>query len=99
AAARDPDRSLQDRDARVVHGALRHARRAHDLHPGADPVPLTGEGMRALLLSEYKKLSVVEMPVPEIGTGDVLVRVRACGICGSDIHGYDGSTGRRIPPL
>jgi threonine dehydrogenase-like Zn-dependent dehydrogenase len=23
----------------------------------------------------------------------------ACGICGSDIHGLDGSTGRRIPPL
>jgi L-iditol 2-dehydrogenase len=55
--------------------------------------------MRALLLSEYKKLSIVEMPVPEIGDDDVLVRVRACGICGSDIHGYDGSTGRRIPPL
>jgi L-iditol 2-dehydrogenase len=28
-----------------------------------------------------------------------LVRVRACGICGSDVHGFDGSTGRRIPPL
>ena len=55
--------------------------------------------MRALLLSEYKKLSVVDMPTPEIGAGEVLVRVRACGICGSDIHGYDGSTGRRIPPL
>ena len=55
--------------------------------------------MRALLLWEYKKLSVVEMPTPEIGDDDVLVRVRACGICGSDIHGYDGSTGRRIPPL
>jgi L-iditol 2-dehydrogenase len=55
--------------------------------------------MRALLLSEYKKLSVVDMPTPEIGEDDVLVRVRACGICGSDIHGYDGSTGRRIPPL
>jgi L-iditol 2-dehydrogenase len=27
------------------------------------------------------------------------VRVAACGICGSDVHGYDGSTGRRIPPL
>jgi L-iditol 2-dehydrogenase len=27
------------------------------------------------------------------------VRVRACGVCGSDVHGYDGSTGRRIPPL
>jgi L-iditol 2-dehydrogenase len=39
------------------------------------------------------------MPTPDIGDDDVLVRVRACGICGSDIHGYDGSTGRRIPPL
>jgi L-iditol 2-dehydrogenase len=29
----------------------------------------------------------------------VLVRVEACGICGSDVHGYDGSTGRRIPPI
>ena len=55
--------------------------------------------MRALLLSDYKTLSVVDMPTPEIGDNDVLVRVRACGICGSDIHGYDGSTGRRIPPL
>ena len=55
--------------------------------------------MKALLLSEYKKLDVVEMPTPEIGDEDVLVRVRACGVCGSDIHGYDGSTGRRIPPL
>ncbi len=39
------------------------------------------------------------MPVPSIGEDDVLVRVRACGVCGSDVHGYDGSTGRRIPPL
>src|SRR5215211_7004862 len=55
--------------------------------------------MKALLLSEYKKLSVVDMAIPEVGDDEVLVRVRACGICGSDIHGYDGSTGRRIPPL
>jgi L-iditol 2-dehydrogenase len=39
------------------------------------------------------------MPVPDIGDDDVLVRVKACGICGSDVHGYDGSSGRRIPPL
>ena len=44
-------------------------------------------------------LEMVPMPVPEIGPDDVLVRVRACGICGSDVHGFDGSTGRRIPPL
>lgn len=55
--------------------------------------------MDALLLREYGKLEVVEMAEPEMGPDDVLVRVRACGICGSDVHGFDGSTGRRIPPL
>ena len=39
------------------------------------------------------------MPEPKPGAGEVLVRVAACGICGSDVHGYDGSSGRRIPPI
>lgn len=55
--------------------------------------------MKALLLTEYGRFALTEMDVPAIGDEDVLVRVRACGICGSDIHGYLGSTGRRIPPL
>ncbi|MCX6629659.1 MAG: galactitol-1-phosphate 5-dehydrogenase [Candidatus Solibacter sp.] len=55
--------------------------------------------MNALLLTQYMQLEMVEMPVPAIGPDDVLVRVRACGICGSDVHGLDGRTGRRIPPL
>jgi L-iditol 2-dehydrogenase len=55
--------------------------------------------MKALLPKEYKKLETTEMPEPQIGPDDVLVQVKACGICGSDIHGFDGSTGRRIPPL
>ncbi len=55
--------------------------------------------MKALLLKEYRKLEVTDVPAPQVGAGDVRVAVRACGICGSDIHGYDGSTGRRIPPL
>jgi len=55
--------------------------------------------MKALLLTDAKSMAVTEMPEPELGEEDVLVEVRACGICGSDIHGYDGSTGRRIPPL
>jgi len=55
--------------------------------------------MKALLLTEYKKLELTEMPVPAVGPEDVLIRVRACGICGSDVHGYDGSSGRRVPPL
>ncbi len=55
--------------------------------------------MKALLLEEYKKLTVTDMPEPEVGARDVLVQIRACGICGSDVHGFDGSSGRRIPPL
>ena len=55
--------------------------------------------MKAMLLSEYKKLDIVDMPMPEVGPNDLLVQVKACGICGSDIHGWDGSSGRRIPPL
>src|SRR3954453_7318831 len=55
--------------------------------------------MKALLLTEYKKLELTDIPVPEISPEEMLVRVRACGICGSDVHGFDGSTGRRIPPL
>jgi L-iditol 2-dehydrogenase len=55
--------------------------------------------MQALLLTEYRHLEIAEMPTPAPGPGELLIRVRACGICGSDIHGYDGSSGRRIPPL
>jgi L-iditol 2-dehydrogenase len=55
--------------------------------------------MKALLLSEYKNLSVVDVPEPDIEPDELLIRVRACGICGSDVHGYDGSSGRRIPPI
>jgi L-iditol 2-dehydrogenase len=55
--------------------------------------------MRALVLSEYKRLEVRDVPAPEVGERDVLVRVRASGICGSDVHGYDGSSGRRLPPV
>jgi L-iditol 2-dehydrogenase len=55
--------------------------------------------MKALLLSKYRQLEVAEVPMPTIGTGEVLIRVGACGICGSDVHGYDGSSGRRIPPI
>jgi L-iditol 2-dehydrogenase len=56
--------------------------------------------MKALLLSEYSKLDVTtEMPRPVPGPGELLISIAACGICGSDVHGYDGSSGRRIPPL
>ena len=55
--------------------------------------------MKALILTEYHRLEYGEMPEPQVGPGEVLLQVKACGICGSDIHGIDGSTGRRIPPI
>jgi L-iditol 2-dehydrogenase len=55
--------------------------------------------MKALLLSQYKYLEIADLPVPTPGPDEVLIHVAACGICGSDVHGYDGSSGRRIPPI
>jgi len=49
--------------------------------------------MKALLLSKYRELEIADLPTPSAGAGEVLIRVGACGICGSDVHGYDGSSG------
>lgn len=55
--------------------------------------------MKALVLEKYNHLVYKDVQEPDIAPEEVLIQVKACGICGSDIHGYDGSTGRRIPPL
>lgn len=55
--------------------------------------------MKALVLEEYNKLVYRDTPDPEPAPDEVLVKAKACGICGSDVHGMDGSTGRRVPPV
>ncbi|MBE0674366.1 MAG: galactitol-1-phosphate 5-dehydrogenase [Bacteroidales bacterium] len=55
--------------------------------------------MKALLYTKPFQLEYVDYPDPEIKDDEVLVQVKACSICGSDVHGYTGTTGRRIPPL
>jgi L-iditol 2-dehydrogenase len=55
--------------------------------------------MKALVLEDYMNLVYKDVPEPEIEPDEVLVQVKACGICGSDAHGMDGSSGRRIPPI
>jgi len=55
--------------------------------------------MKALVLTEYNDFEYQDVPMPAIGPDELLVEVKACGICGSDVHGMDGSTGRRRPPL
>ncbi|HZP60769.1 MAG TPA: galactitol-1-phosphate 5-dehydrogenase [Opitutaceae bacterium] len=55
--------------------------------------------MKALVLTDYHRFAIEDRPKPQPRPDEVVVRVRACGICGSDVHGMDGSTGRRIPPI
>ena len=69
---------------------------------GEHPAPGLEKGeryLKALLLVDANRFEYVDVPEPAIGKEDVLIRVKACGICGSDVHGMDGSTGRRQPPI
>ena len=55
--------------------------------------------MMCLLLTAPGSFAVTEVPDPFPADDEVLIHVSSCGICGSDVHGYDGSSGRRIPPI
>ena len=55
--------------------------------------------MKALVVIENGLAEMREVKTPDYGADEVLVRVKACAICGSDVHGYDGSSGRRQPPI
>lgn len=55
--------------------------------------------MKALLFTGPCAFEYTDVPDPVPGAHDILVRVHACGICGSDVQGATGRTGRRIPPL
>jgi L-iditol 2-dehydrogenase len=56
--------------------------------------------VKALVLEEHNKFVYKDVPDPALrDENDLLVRVRAAAICGSDVHGMDGSTGRRRPPI
>ena len=53
--------------------------------------------MRTLVLSRIGQLDIEERPTPNPAPGEVLIRVIATGICGSDFHGFSGHNGRRFP--
>jgi L-iditol 2-dehydrogenase len=53
--------------------------------------------MKALIVEQHNHLVCQDVPEPEIGPEDVLVRVKAASICGNDVHGMDGSSGCRSP--
>ncbi len=53
--------------------------------------------MRAVRLEEIGRVDLVDLDEAVAAPGDVIVQTIATGICGSDIHGYTGENGRRIP--
>ena len=55
--------------------------------------------MKALVYEGAWQMPVRDVPIPELGSEDVLISVKSVGICGSDVHGYRGTTGRRKPPI
>jgi L-iditol 2-dehydrogenase len=55
--------------------------------------------LKALVYTKPYCLEYSDFPDPVVGNDDVLVHVKACGVCGSDVQGFTGKTGRRIPPL
>ena len=55
--------------------------------------------MKALVFDAPWKMPFRDVPEPEARAGEVIVRVRAVGVCGSDVHGFTGSTGRRKPGI
>ncbi len=55
--------------------------------------------MKALMYLGPKQMELQEVPDMAPKKGEVRIALRATGICGSDTHGYLGTTGRRIPPM
>ena len=54
--------------------------------------------MKAAVLEELDKLTVKEVPDPDVGPDDALVKVHACAVCGSDIRIFHHGNNRVIPP-
>jgi L-iditol 2-dehydrogenase len=55
--------------------------------------------MKALLYTAPRRLEMLELADPIPKDDEVLVRLRATGVCGSDLHGFLGRSKKRVPPL
>lgn len=55
--------------------------------------------MKALVYTQPHELQVHELPMPEAPPGEVVLRIEAVGICGSDMHAWHGHDPRRKPGL
>ncbi|MEG1525761.1 MAG: alcohol dehydrogenase catalytic domain-containing protein [Clostridia bacterium] len=55
--------------------------------------------MKALVYHGPNDMRMEDVPTPQPAEGEVRLQIKAVGICGSDLHGYLGLTGRRTPPM
>jgi len=54
---------------------------------------------KALVYTASRTLEIKEVEKPTVGKGEALLKVLACCVCGSDVHGYFGENGRRSAPM
>src|SRR5437763_383100 len=66
---------------------------------GKKPRSVSSVQMKALVYTRPMNVEVRDLNAPQLRYSDVLVRVRACGVCGSDLDGFRGNSSRRVPPL
>ncbi|CAA6679149.1 MULTISPECIES: zinc-binding dehydrogenase [unclassified Lentimonas] len=76
--------------SRIVSEVIAGASAATTPQPAAQPASTApvGKTARAAVLVEPRKLEIKEFPIREIGPDEILLKVEACGVCGTDVHCY-----------
>lgn len=57
----------------------------------------TKKAVTASSVWQHPRLTLEEMPKPQIGPHDVLLKIKACGICGTDVHLYETDEDGYVP--
>lgn len=55
--------------------------------------------MKALVYTQPNEVQLLDRPFPSLESGEVILKIDAVGICGSDMHAYHGHDPRRQPGL
>ena len=55
------------------------------------------QSMKAIVYDAPRKFEYRDVEIPKIQPNEILLRVRACGVCGTDVHVHDGDFGPRFP--
>ncbi len=76
--------------SRIVSDVLRkvNVRSSDSTESASARIPVGAKSGRAAVLKSAGELAIVEFPLREIGPDEILVKVEACGVCGTDIHCY-----------